>query len=347
MPNRESFSSCSPSADREARPLAARCGGGDPGGRHKQSLTRGGVQAARAQMSTGGEPSVSKKSSVRFLVVLLLVTFTTAALVFADLVVIAQNANSSSTGEDMQNANMSTPRRSRRGRRGRRAAPVNANMGNMNANETNANTGEAAGENANMGGMATTGTGTHGRRGRRGRRRGAAAAAATTAAATETSGNMGGEQTDLSGTYSGTINCLDATGDATLTVTGNQFTLSGASSRSGRITAVTTRGYTGATLRFDDASGGTPTSVSVRARKMGDRLMLSPVPGETNRCSFTPGRGGGMGMGGGRRGRRGRRRGTMAAPPAPPAAGEESATPAMTETPAPRPRGRRRGRRRR
>src|SRR5437763_8852387 len=218
MPNRESFSSCSPSADREARPLAARCGGGDPGGRHKQSLTRVGVQAARAQMSTGGEPSVSKKSSVRFLVVLLLVTFTTAALVFADLVVIAQNANSSSTGEDMQNANMATHHRRGR-RRGRRRAAA----ANTNAVEANANTGEAAGENTNMGGMATTGTGTHGRRGRRGRRRGAAAAAATTAAATETSGNMGGEQTDLSGTYPGTINRLDATGDATPPVTGNQL----------------------------------------------------------------------------------------------------------------------------
>ena len=152
-------------------------------------------------------------------------------------------------------------------------------------------------------------------------------------------------QTDLSGTYTGVINCLDASGDATLTITGNQFTLSGASSRTGRITAVTTRGYTGATLRFDAAAGGTPTSVSVRARKMGDRLMLSPVPGETNKCTFAPGRGGaGMGMGG-RRGRRGRRRGAAMAPPPPTATGEESATPAATTTPAPRPRGRRRGRR--
>jgi len=286
---------------------------------------------------------VSKKSSVRFLVVLLLVTFTTAALVFADLVVIAQNANSSSTGEDMQNANMSTPRRSRRGRRGRRAAPVNANMGNMNANETNANTGEAAGENTNMGGMATTGTGTHGRRRhRRGRRREMTVIAPVTVGTP--TGADGGVQEDLSGTYTGVINCLDASGDATLTITGNQFTLSGASSRSGRITAVTTRGYTGATLRFDAAAGGTPTSVSVRARKMGDRLMLSPVPGETNKCTFAPGRGGaGMGMGG-RHGRRGRRRANLAPPP-PTATGEESATPAMTTTPAPRPRGRRRGRR--
>src|SRR2546423_15560959 len=65
----------------------------------------------RAQMSTGGEPSVSKKSSVRFLVVLLCVPFTTAALVFADLVVIAQNTNSSTTQDESMNANMATPRR--------------------------------------------------------------------------------------------------------------------------------------------------------------------------------------------------------------------------------------------
>src|SRR5205085_10480647 len=123
---------------------------------------------------------------------------------------------------------------------------------------------------------------------------------------------------------------MSMTGDSTLTVTGNQFTLSGASSGSGRITAVTTRGYTGATLRFDAAGGGTPQSVSVRAKKSGDRLWLTPVPGEMNKCSFTPG--GGARMGGARRGRRGRRR--AAAPAATtdmttttPAAGEETSTP--------------------
>ena len=61
---------------------------------------------------------MSKKSSVRFLVALLFVTFTTAALVVADLVVLAQNANSSTTqDESMQNANATNTGTRRRGRR--------------------------------------------------------------------------------------------------------------------------------------------------------------------------------------------------------------------------------------
>jgi hypothetical protein len=149
-----------------------------------------------------------------------------------------------------------------------------------------------------------------------------------------TGATAAGEQTDLSGTYTGTINCMGNTGDATLTVNGNQFTLSGASSGSGRITAETTRGYTGATLRFDAAGGGTATSVSVRAKKSGDRLWLMPVPGEPNKCSFTPGGGAGM------RGTRGtRHRGHRTAKPAatetttPPS--DTSATPAAGETTTP------------
>src|SRR5438270_829988 len=304
-------------------------------------------------MLTGGESSVSKKSSVRFLVALLFVTFTTAALVVADFAVLAQNANSSTTQDNtgMQNANMG--RRSRRGRRGRRgrrrAAAANANM----AGEANANAAEATGQNTNTGmeNMNTGGmtTGTRGRRGRRGRRRAAGAAAAASTGMEANANVSGGEQTDLSGTYTGTINCLGMSGDSTLTVNGNQFTLSGASTGSGRITAVTTRGYTGATLRFDAAGGGTPQSVSVRAKKSGDRLWLTPVPGEMNKCSFTPGGGSAGGARHGRRVRRGRR--GAAAPAATttdmttttPATGEETSTPATTTTP--RTRGRRRGRR--
>jgi hypothetical protein len=288
---------------------------------------------------------VSKKSSVRFLVALLFVTFTTAALVVADLGVLAQNANSSTTqDESMQNANATNTGTRRRGRRrGRGRAPAanaNANM----AGEANANTGEAMGQNTNTGmENANTGGMTTGRRGRRGRRRAAAANANMGGAESAGMGananmaNLGGEQTDLSGTYTGTVSCLDANGQGTLTINGNQFTLeSGGTTHSGRVTAVTTRGYTGATLRFDATGGGTPTAVSVRAHKAGDRLVLTPVPGETNRCSFTPG-GGGM--------RRGRRRASAnAATPAEPATpGVEPATPA---TPSPRSRGRRRGRRR-
>jgi hypothetical protein len=228
---------------------------------------------------------------------------------------------------------MSAPRRGRRGGR-RRAAASNTNT-----------TGEAnTGDNMNMAGNENMGmtTGTRGRRGRRrGRRRGAATTAAASAGMGANANVSGGEQTDLSGTYTGTINCLGNTGDATLTVNGQQFTLSGASTASGRIVAETTRGYTGATLRFDAAGGGTPQTVSVRARKMGDRLSLSPVPGETNQCSFTP-----AGAGGGTRGRRGRRRGA-AMTPAAPAAGEATTGAEATGTTGTTGTGRRRRGRRR
>ncbi|HEX9628969.1 MAG TPA: hypothetical protein VF961_03045, partial [Pyrinomonadaceae bacterium] len=68
----------------------------------------------------------------------------------------------------------------------------------------------------------------------------AASTDTTVAPAAETT-----EQTDLSGTYTGTFDCGDAgvSGPTTLTVTGNQFTTDGG--KSGRIVASTTRGYTG------------------------------------------------------------------------------------------------------
>jgi hypothetical protein len=105
------------------------------------------------------------------------------------------------------------------------------------------------------------------------------------------------EQADLSGTYTGKVNYPDAslTGDATLTITGNNFTLSaGSSTQSGRITAVTTCGYTGATMMFGDLTPPTPSpnppaalpAVSLRARKMGDRVTLMTVPGERRSFSF-------------------------------------------------------------
>lgn len=105
------------------------------------------------------------------------------------------------------------------------------------------------------------------------------------------------EQTDLSGTYSGKVNYPDAslTGDATLTITGNNFTLTaGSTTQSGRITAVTTCGYTGATMMFGDLTPPTPSpnppaalpAVSLRVRKMGDRVTLATVPGEKRSFSF-------------------------------------------------------------
>ena len=105
------------------------------------------------------------------------------------------------------------------------------------------------------------------------------------------------EQADLSGDYTGKVNYPDAslTGDATLNIAGNDFTLTaGATTQKGRITAVTTCGYTGATMMFGDLTPPTPSrnpppalpAVSLRVRKMGNRVTLASVPGEKRTFSF-------------------------------------------------------------
>jgi hypothetical protein len=227
---------------------------------------------------------VSNHSKLRFLVAILFAAFAAAAIVSADAGALGQNANSSTTtGDDSaQNANMTmSPRRGgrrrRRGRRGRRASNAAA---------------VAAAE------------------------AGAAAESGATGGASQ-SGDVSGDQTDLSGTYTGRVMMSgghDMEGDGTLTITGNQFTLaSGGMTHAGRVYAVTTRGYTGASFYFTDImnpSTNTPVVATVRARKNGDRLWLSPVPGTQTKMMFGTGGGrmgrGGMGRGG-RRGRRGRR----------------------------------------
>jgi hypothetical protein len=212
----------------------------------------------------------------------------------ADLDVSAQNANSSTT----------TPQED--------TATQNDNMSNMNMNRG-------------------------GRRRRRGRRRGGNMNAAdTTAADTPTDTTtmtpvrtgrcdpMAQEQTDLSGTYTGTVNYSEGglSGDATLTITGNDFTMtSGSTTQEGRVVAVTTCNYTAVTMRFGRdttvAPGTTPPpalpTVSLRARRVGNGLTLTSVPGESRQFSFSSG-GGGGGMADRRGGRRRRRR--MARPQA-------------------------------
>jgi hypothetical protein len=104
------------------------------------------------------------------------------------------------------------------------------------------------------------------------------------------------EQVDLSGTYEGTFNCPDAgvSGETTLTITGNTFTLS--DGKSGRISAIQTRGYIGVAMQFgelvlasrENPTGTAPVIVSMRARKSGDRLVLSTVPNARQVCAFTP-----------------------------------------------------------
>lgn len=110
----------------------------------------------------------------------------------------------------------------------------------------------------------------------------------------------GGKDEDLSGTYHGTVAYPDGNlnGTATLTITGKEFTLAieGGETVTGRISAVNTRGYIGATLRFGDRTesdkvASTPIpQVSVRARKMGMNLSLMSVPEDTRKFSFVPGK---------------------------------------------------------
>lgn len=109
------------------------------------------------------------------------------------------------------------------------------------------------------------------------------------------------EQPDLSGTYAGTFTCdaLGLSGDTTLTITGNQFTT--ADGKTGRIVASKTGGYTAVALQTGDvptgamaATGATkpgataPMIVSLRARKSGNSLTLTPAAGSTTECRFAP-----------------------------------------------------------
>ncbi len=95
------------------------------------------------------------------------------------------------------------------------------------------------------------------------------------------------EQTDLSGTYTGKLKHGDGPAvDATLTISGNKFTgTMGNESPSGRITAVTTCGYTAVTMMMD----GAPQAMSLRAKKVGDNLTMTSVPGEPQMVTFTTG----------------------------------------------------------
>ena len=97
------------------------------------------------------------------------------------------------------------------------------------------------------------------------------------------------EQTDLSGTYTGKMKHGDEPmQDATLTITGNSISgTMGGQTMSGRIVAVTTCGYTAVTIMHE----GQPRAMSLRAKKMGDNLMLTSVPGEPEKIMFTTGGG--------------------------------------------------------
>ncbi|HEX5706569.1 MAG TPA: hypothetical protein VFX96_04705 [Pyrinomonadaceae bacterium] len=104
----------------------------------------------------------------------------------------------------------------------------------------------------------------------------------------------GGVQEDLSGTFTGRLMMTGghemSSNEATLTITGNTFSLTAEGmTHSGRIYAVNTRRYIGAALIFDDMTDpatNTPLACSVRVRRAGNRLSMTPVPGARNRLTF-------------------------------------------------------------
>jgi hypothetical protein len=247
---------------------------------------------------------VSKNSFKRY-TTLLFVLVVSAALVGADLVVLAQNANSTTDEQTRggmmttQNGNTSGGATTTRRRRPRRRATGNANTstdmsGTATSGDTTVSAGAGMQANANTGGTTT--------RRRRGRRRATTdMSGGTTTGGMGTTANSGGEQTDLSGTYTGTVTYPEGglSGAGTLTITGNNFTITpegGGTTISGRVTAVTTRGYTGVTMMFGDATAPPPTqnppppplpTVSLQAKRKGDRVTLTSVPGEKRQFSFT------------------------------------------------------------
>ena len=123
------------------------------------------------------------------------------------------------------------------------------------------------------------------------------------------------EPADLSGTYTGKMQHGDDVRDATLTISGNTITVtSGSDTHTGRITAVTTCGYTAVTIMHGDGGTSAPGAtsppnkvMSLRAKKVGNSLTLMSVPGEPEKVMFTSGGGA----------RRPRRQSTRRPPPPP------------------------------
>lgn len=210
---------------------------------------------------------MSKKINVRFLIILPLLAFLAFFVATGDFGVLAQNANSSTTEDgSMQDANhtMTAPARRGRGRRGRRGQRRRAAQPAADANVSgDANMSAPADANVSM------------------------------AQDTDTGVRSPGEAEDLSGTYTGRVRMSgghEMSGEGTLTITGNTFTLaSEGMTHNGKIIAITTRGYTGATLWFTDLTdsvSNTPLAAGVRVRKGRNTITMTPVPGSRNKFWF-------------------------------------------------------------
>lgn len=212
-----------------------------------------------------------EKSIVKSVAGLLAAACVVLAFVCFDAGVRSQNSNTSTAeqeGEADANANTNTTPRRRRGRRGRRGsaatmpAPDNMNAGESTGGETNPRPDIII----NRGAMP--------------------------AASMQDTG--GGTQEDLSGTYTGRLTMTGghdmSSNEATLTITGNTFSLSAdGMTHAGRIYAVNTRRYIGAALIFDDITDpvtNTPLACSVRVRRTSRGITMTPVPGARNRLTF-------------------------------------------------------------
>ncbi|HEX8634606.1 MAG TPA: hypothetical protein VF703_10690 [Pyrinomonadaceae bacterium] len=213
----------------------------------------------------------------------LLVLFVAAVFIGADLPASAQNSNSGTTGDTtMQNSNGGSMTRSRGRRRARRQARRARRRARRNAATTivqapadaNANTGDTSG-NTNMAGDTSMPQDTN-----------------TNTSGGGQSGSMPGMGTfgdvaDLSGTYTGTINYAEGgmTGEATLTLTGNTFSITaGSATASGTLSARSWPGYTALSMRFGDTLPA--TIISTRAWHRGRTLRIQSVSGETRPFTF-------------------------------------------------------------
>jgi hypothetical protein len=217
-----------------------------------------------------------KRSNIASKMIGLLILIVAVIFVCADMPALAQNPNSNTTGDaTMQNTNSSGTNVSRGRRRARRRARRQARR--RARREANTNTSDA---NANMTGDTTTGTET-----------------STPDANTNTSGGtqsgslpgMGtfGDVADLSGTYTGTINYPEGgmTGEATLTITSNTFTITaGSATQNGTLSARSWPGYTALSMRFGETFPA--TIVSTRAWHRGRTLRIQSVRGEPRVFTF-------------------------------------------------------------
>lgn len=231
------------------------------------------------------------RSHIRSFITQLFLFVAALAVVGAVLVVSGQNSNSSTTmqSDNMSASNMSGTKRSSSKRRGRRRG------------KSMASTPAACGpmqENTNMAGAPQE----------------SAASAGSMNAAPVRTGRCDPntqEQTDLSGTYTGTVNYSEGgmSGDATLTITGNDFTLtSGSTTQEGRVVAVTTCNYTAVSMTFGKGQSAGPLPiVSLRAKKAGNNFTLMSVSGEKREFSFSAKTASTASAGGAKRRRRARK----------------------------------------